>query len=253
MRIIDPYHLPAAAKRSYVITCVSAIVLFLSLLWLVISAPVISRWDSQLSNLAQAFRSAAADPIMLAVTLSGDVFVALSVALAILVYLLLHRQWWLSIHLVAVCLSAVWAVMIIKSVTARSRPVMLSSGLDSFSFPSGHACTAAVMTGIAALFIAHGRHPRTRKILFAIAAVITILIGLSRVYLQVHWPSDVVAGWLLGFALVVAFAWQLHQSDLQHERWLTPLILSVSALALVTHLAFNWSSKVATYNLIPVS
>lgn len=69
---------------------------------------------------------------------------------------------------------------------------------DGFAFPSGHAQHAVVLWGFLAL---NGRK------LYGPAAVLVLLIGVSRLYLGVHWPIDVAGGWLIGATLLVGFMW----------------------------------------------
>jgi undecaprenyl-diphosphatase len=85
----------------------------------------------------------------------------------------------------------------------RPRPDLVAhlSHANSSSFPSGHAMLAAVtyLTLGVLLTRAH-RQRRTKIIVMTFAIILTVLIGLSRIYLGVHWPTDVMAGWALGAA-----------------------------------------------------
>jgi undecaprenyl-diphosphatase len=107
--------------------------------------------------------------------------------------------------------------VLLKSVFARERPALLDSELlpGSFSFPSGHAfLSAAIYLTAGALLTQVIAKPATRAIVLAAAVLMTVLIGLSRVYLGVHYPSDVLAGWTLGLcwaALCWAVFWNLRQ------------------------------------------
>lgn len=90
-----------------------------------------------------------------------------------------------------------------KSVFSRPRPDLVPHGVEiaTASFPSGHSMMAAVTYLTLAVILARTQ-PRLslRIFLIAAAAVLAILVGTSRVYLGVHWPSDVLAGWSLGAA-----------------------------------------------------
>jgi undecaprenyl-diphosphatase len=104
----------------------------------------------------------------------------------------------------AAAAAAEGASVLIKSLTERARPPLVDPGVqalvslpDSTSFPSGHAATAfAAATAVGAF------HPRLRAPLLALAA----LVALSRVYLGVHFWSDVLVGSLLGAAIGLASA-----------------------------------------------
>ncbi|WP_051812813.1 phosphatase PAP2 family protein [Kitasatospora sp. MBT63] len=70
---------------------------------------------------------------------------------------------------------------------------------SGFAFPSGHAFTAATCAGLLALAVARTR-PGARRAATVLAAAFAAVIGATRVYLGVHWPLDVIAGWLLATA-----------------------------------------------------
>ena len=114
-----------------------------------------------------------------------------------------HRtgSWVPFLIFVAMAVGAVAIEGVVKFVIARPRPPvtwMLVSE-SGWSFPSAHATrSAAVYCGAARLVTrlrAFGQ--RTQMILWGLAAVLTFLVGTSRVYLGVHWPTDVVGGWIL--------------------------------------------------------
>ncbi|MFF9645721.1 phosphatase PAP2 family protein [Kitasatospora aureofaciens] len=84
---------------------------------------------------------------------------------------------------------------------ARPRPPRPDWAADAsgFSFPSGHSFTSAVCAGLLALSVARAR-PAAARAATAIAVVFAAAVGLSRIYLGVHWPLDVLGGWLLATA-----------------------------------------------------
>jgi undecaprenyl-diphosphatase len=94
-----------------------------------------------------------------------------------------------------------------KWVIARTRPSALISyrDVESSSFPSGHALAALAMYGAIAWIVATRTENAAAKFGIAAAAVILIfLIGMSRAYIGIHYPTDVVAGWLAAFVWTAA-------------------------------------------------
>ncbi|MFD2181347.1 phosphatase PAP2 family protein [Rhodoplanes azumiensis] len=99
----------------------------------------------------------------------------------------------------------------IKLVVARPRPDLVAHMVDvsTYSFPSGHATASAVVFLTLGVLLARiGRRRRVKAYVIGTAIALTLAIGASRVYLGVHWPSDVLAGWCLGAAWAM-LCWQI--------------------------------------------
>lgn len=98
----------------------------------------------------------------------------------------------------------------IKHLVARPRPPVADRLLtiDTFSFPSGHAMSSMVVFGLLAV-AAHCCSPwvRAHPLVLVIAPLASVAIGCTRVYLGVHWTTDVLAGWVLGALWVMLCAW----------------------------------------------
>jgi len=97
---------------------------------------------------------------------------------------------------------------IFKIAFQRERPAYweLIARPHTYSFPSGHAMTSMAVYGCAA-YLLETAFPRYRWCFRLLAAALILLIGASRVYLGVHWPSDVLAGFAAGLVLVFAAAY----------------------------------------------
>lgn len=94
-----------------------------------------------------------------------------------------------------------------KMLYARPRPEMSFHLIEQggLSFPSGHSMTGLVFYGLLIYFIAeYGIENRAQKALLSFMVVLIFLIGFSRVYLGVHYPTDVLAGWFLGTGILVS-------------------------------------------------
>jgi membrane-associated phospholipid phosphatase len=95
---------------------------------------------------------------------------------------------------------AIWPIL--KVIIERPRPDVRDHlvFVDSWSFPSGHSLNSMAVIGLLTV-LAMREWPARRVLLAALGAFLVLVIGFSRVYLGVHWPSDVLAGW------VIAVAW----------------------------------------------
>jgi undecaprenyl-diphosphatase len=162
-------------------------------------------------RLLMAFRSAA-DPasplgptwlreVMRDITALGSTFVLLLVTFASIGFLALTKNRHAALLVLIAVLGGMLLSTLLKLGFDRARPdiVMHMTTVYSASFPSGHAMMSAVVyLTLGALIAATREDARLRFYILALATVLTLLVGVSRVYLGVHWPTDVLAGWALG-------------------------------------------------------
>ena len=96
-----------------------------------------------------------------------------------------------------------------KTLMARHRPDLLEPVLveRGFSFPSGHSLLSMVAYGVLGVLVMRSRLPLgVRRGVVAVLALVILLVGLSRVWLGVHYPTDVLAGWTAGAVIVLVYA-----------------------------------------------
>ena len=132
---------------------------------------------------------------------------AMWVVVATTAVLLLARRWWTALTLVVLAAVAPLVTDLLKPLVGRTRPVWdVTLGSETtLSFPSGHA-TAGIAV-YAACAVALGsllRSPTWGAVVALIGILLGIAIGLSRLVLGVHWPSDVVGGWAVALAVAGA-------------------------------------------------
>ncbi len=135
-------------------------------------------------------------------TLGGTTNLTLIVVIAI-VFLLLHRRVASALLVLTAVLGGTGLSELIKALFGRDRPPLMYRAVASAnaSFPSGHAMLSTITYLTLGALLAQVMPGRRQKVfVFATAVVLALIIGASRVYLGVHWLTDVLAGWSLGAA-----------------------------------------------------
>ena len=134
-------------------------------------------------------------------TALGGVGVLTLVILATCGWLLLRREWRTAVFVGLATGTGIAMSTFFKTLFDRPRPDLVPHGtmVSTASFPSGHSMMSAVVWLTVALVVARSLDSARLKVFVVSAAVFVVtLVGVSRVYLGVHWPTDVLAGWSLG-------------------------------------------------------
>lgn len=167
-------------------------------------APELLRGPSWMERLCRDLSALGSRPVLTLVTLVASGF-----------FLLLRRFQALAL----IWLTAITGTLLmggLKDFYARPRPEVIPglSEVFSLSFPSGHSMMSAMIYGSLAVLVASFVNERGIRIfLIGLAASLVMLIGLTRIILGVHFPSDVVAGWSIGLIWVVMLSWVLSRVD----------------------------------------
>jgi undecaprenyl-diphosphatase len=145
--------------------------------------------------------------VMRDITALGSTFVLLLVTLASVGFLALAGNRRAALLVLGSVGGGMVLSSALKAAFDRPRPdaVLHTMQVYSASFPSGHALMSAVVyLTLAALIAATVRDNRLRFYILALGLAITLMVGVSRVYLGVHWPTDVIGGWALGASWAIA-------------------------------------------------
>lgn len=167
-------------------------------------SPTVAAFDATISAAIQSMRTPPLTAIMLGITSLGST-IAVAGATVILVFLLLREARTRDVVFAVVAVAGGSLLSpIFKGYFDRVRPLAEDALIalpSSFSFPSGHAMGSMCLAWVLG-WLACGMGWRTARKATVIGAlaIYPVLVGISRVYLGVHWPSDVLASWLLGVA-----------------------------------------------------
>jgi undecaprenyl-diphosphatase len=176
------------------------------------ASPAVAAFDAGVSSAIVALRGPALTLVARIVTTTGDTLTVTLVTIALLFFLWRRRHRFTTSALVAIAGGAL-VVSLLKGRFGRPRPSAADALITlpaSFSFPSGHAMSSLCVAGVVSYLVSRSSIGRGAKIAAISALAVWVLaVGLSRVYLGVHWPSDVIASWLLGIgwlALLIGYS-----------------------------------------------
>lgn len=206
--------------------------------------------DRALSSAVQEMRNPVLDAIAIAITLSGDTIVLVWVAAALVISLFVVRLRRLSGVVLIASLVTTFSVVALKGWIERPRPTAdLYPGVEAFSFPSGHTTNSAVLYGILLLLAASPVFGRRRPRLAAALGALIILIGVSRIYLAAHWPSDVIAGWCFAAIMLSAVSLAIARTRPVERRERTVLWISLAAAVFgLAYGALNFALALEKYS-----
>jgi hypothetical protein len=144
------------------------------------------------------------DVIMRGITWIGSATQTIVAVVAVIAWCLYRKKKRMAGALAFVGIVNEGTNLVIKEIFKRARPTLFEEieTLHSYSFPSGHAMSAAAVYGMMAV-VAARLEPRLARPLSIATPVLVFLIGFSRIYLGVHWPSDVLAGFAAGTVMLV--------------------------------------------------
>ncbi|KTB89148.1 phosphoesterase [Pseudomonas syringae] len=166
--------------------------------------PLLADFDNGLMTLIQEHRSEATQHIVVFVTSIGDFRAQLLAASLLIIVLAVARQWRHAAFALTATLGTAIANGVLKTFFARARPEVLLEPLTTYSMPSGHSSAAFALFMTLAVLAGRGQPVRLRLTWMLVAGIPALAIALSRVYLGVHWPTDILAGMLLAFCVCAA-------------------------------------------------
>lgn len=234
LSLFDPARAESPALFTAAVLLIGSAWMFLGILEDVASNDPLVQLDQTINGVLQGMRTEWADSVMITVTDLGGAAGSVPVIIAVSLLLALKRYWrTLGYWLAAVGFAQIF-VWMLKYVLGRARPHNIYTGFEQFSFPSGHAASSIVVYGFIAFLLGRRKPVAARLVVALVAALVIGLVAFSRLYLGVHWFSDVAASLSFGLAWValLGIAYTHHVQNETVRAW--PLGLAVlTTLALV--------------------
>ncbi|WP_439880010.1 phosphatase PAP2 family protein [Pontibacter sp. MBLB2868] len=152
-------------------------------------------------------------------------FLTPAALLLVAYFLFIRKHRWYSLKVPVVALGSITLNVVLKFFFDRPRPITPLVEASGLSFPSGHSMVAASFYGLLIYLVWHNVSNKTlRNTLIALLAVFVLLIGFSRIYLRVHYATDVVAGFAAGFLWVVIGIWSLRRIEKVTKKEIDPVV-----------------------------
>ncbi|MEX0380502.1 phosphatase PAP2 family protein [Leuconostoc sp. MS02] len=186
----------------------SAIIAFSLFIGLLIGVVSQAQWLNNLNLAGQQLiqhRSIFADAFFTTITHLGSVIVTSTLTLLLSLVFIVRRQFrLLRFLLVNVVLFAGVITQLVKYLVRNPRPMPQLISENGYSFPSGHTMIAILLYGTLIIIIqAHLQKQLLKQLATSICFALIIIIPISRIYVNVHYPSDILAGLTLGYSLLI--------------------------------------------------
>ena len=172
----------------------------------VTTSGTVGHLDAALGALGRAATSELSPHVGFMISTLGGTDLVLPLTAAAAVLLCLLREWRGALMVLVAVVSTQLVVDLIKELVSRPRPAANGAIAEAsgFSFPSAHSATSVALYATLAFLAARACRGRARVAIALAGGAVVLAVGLSRVLLAAHYPTDVLAGWLTGGAIVLA-------------------------------------------------
>lgn len=163
--------------------------------------------------------------IMLFITFLGRHEFLIPANLILIAYFLfVKKHKWYSIKVPAIALSSLGLMFVLKNLFNRKRPLIpLLEEAKGLSFPSGHALMSVTFYGLLIYIVYQSVKNKSLKwSIITLLLILILLIGFSRIYLRVHYTSDVMAGFATGFLWLITSVWAIKRIEKYSKRNVEP-------------------------------
>ncbi len=195
-------------KKNKILLLLSFLIFILLLITVVINKTVFL--DKIIYESIKSIQNPFLNKIFIGITKLGN---AIPVTLICIIYVLLNREE--GKYVIACVITSMLLNLLLKNIVSRTRPDAIWLIKESgFSFPSGHAMASMALYGMLFYFISLKKF-NYKKLVLGLMISLIILIGISRIYVGVHFPSDILAGFSLSFCVVLIYIY-LYQKEVEY-------------------------------------
>ncbi len=229
--LADPKHPEAKGLALLATILIFAIGLSTLLLGALLGGSALAGIDHTVLNALKSLHTPWANHLMLFCThLADDVVVSILI-ITVGLFLAMQRHWRTMLYWLAAVAFALLASVALKHGLQIPRPPNQVPELGAYSFPSGHALRAVVLFGFLAVIIARAMRERWRWLPYSLAGLLIILVSLSRLYLGVHWLSDILGSITLGISWIAILGIAYYRHTLAETHWLGLSVISILIMA----------------------
>lgn len=161
-------------------------------------------FDTIVRNIVIGWRNEVLNPIVINITYLGNSDTIILICIILIFFKKTRLQYGVPLAITVTCSFTIQTI--IKVLVQRARPpvenFLISQG--GFSFPSGHSCSGLVFYGLFAYLILYTAVDKiVYKVIGSLFIALFLAIGISRIYVGVHYPTDVLGGWSLGLIILI--------------------------------------------------
>lgn len=179
----------------------ASLAVFIALSQLSLNTDLLAPFDHIAADWLEKARHPVFDSIMVTITLFGDPAVLISGAILAVLVMVFRGFYAAGLHVAGAALLTSLMIWALKDATAIAGPEFVMDPPSSAAYTSGHTTGITVLCSLLASFVARESRPGRRWQYYLIFSVPIVLVAISRVYLGVHWVTDIIAGVMLGLAI----------------------------------------------------
>jgi undecaprenyl-diphosphatase len=174
-----------------------------------------SEFDDRVFNTIKPYINDGFTSFMLFITFLGKHDLLIPLNFVLIAFFIYRKERWFATRIAALSLSSLLLMFMLKFFFQRNRPLQpVIDEVSGYSFPSGHALISVVFYGLFIHMVWHEvKTTWLRTLLIIILGILILLIAFSRIYLRVHYASDVIAGIAVGFFWLVLSLRIIHQVE----------------------------------------